>query len=203
MIPRKKLAMLLEEVEPLTNVKLSLEQYTISADLAATILFIAENTYKDISNKAVCDLGCGSGRLAIGAALLGAKTVYAVDVDKDAILLARKNATKLGVKNKIIFLNTDVRELSILCDTVIMNPPFGSWHKHFDMIFLDKAIEIGKVIYSLHKSNNKIRNFITKFVKSRNRKLDTILKFPFDISHTYEFHRKKRYRIFVDLYRII
>ncbi len=204
MLPRKRLAMLLEVVEPLKKAKLSLEQYTIPAELAATILFIVESKYKDISNKIVCDLGCGSGRLSIGAALLNARKVYAIEIDKDAISIAEKNAEKLGVKDKICFLNIDVKDVrSLYCDTVIMNPPFGSWHKHYDILFLSKAIEIGKIIYSLHKSSSKIRNFITKFVEDRDRRVDAIFKFPFEIPYTYDFHRKKKYVTVVDFYRIV
>jgi ribosomal protein L11 methyltransferase len=43
------------------------------------------------SEAVVADIGCGSGILAIGAALLGAKTVYAVDIDPLAVRAARDN----------------------------------------------------------------------------------------------------------------
>ncbi|KPQ39249.1 MAG: ribosomal protein L11 methyltransferase PrmA [Phormidium sp. OSCR] len=39
----------------------------------------------------VADIGCGSGILSIGAALLGAKKIYAVDVDSLAVKAARAN----------------------------------------------------------------------------------------------------------------
>jgi ribosomal protein L11 methyltransferase len=39
----------------------------------------------------VADVGCGSGVLSIGAALLGAKKVYAVDIDPLAVRAARSN----------------------------------------------------------------------------------------------------------------
>ena len=40
----------------------------------------------------VLDVGCGTGVLAIAAALLGAGTVEAVDVDGDAVVATRRNA---------------------------------------------------------------------------------------------------------------
>jgi ribosomal protein L11 methyltransferase len=43
--------------------------------------------------KRVLDYGCGSGILAIGAALCGAVTVDAVDIDPDAVSSAQANAT--------------------------------------------------------------------------------------------------------------
>lgn len=40
----------------------------------------------------ILDMGCGSGILGIGAYLLGAKRVLAVDIDENAVLITRKNA---------------------------------------------------------------------------------------------------------------
>ncbi len=47
----------------------------------------------------VLDMGCGSGILGIGALLLGAKDVLAVDIDKNAVDIAVKNATLNKVQN--------------------------------------------------------------------------------------------------------
>ncbi len=46
----------------------------------------------DTEGKSVLDMGCGSGILGIGALLLGAKDVLAVDIDKNAVDIAVKNA---------------------------------------------------------------------------------------------------------------
>ena len=43
------------------------------------------------SKPVVVDIGCGSGILSIGAVLLGAKTVYGVDIDPLAVQAARSN----------------------------------------------------------------------------------------------------------------
>ena len=45
----------------------------------------------------VLDYGCGSGILAIGAALLGARHVDAVDIDPAAVQATRDNALRNGV----------------------------------------------------------------------------------------------------------
>ena len=45
----------------------------------------------------VLDYGCGSGILAIGAALMGAKDIDAVDIDPAAVLSTRDNAAHNGV----------------------------------------------------------------------------------------------------------
>ncbi len=42
----------------------------------------------------VLDLGCGSGILSIGAVILGASAVYAVDIDENSVKIATENADK-------------------------------------------------------------------------------------------------------------
>lgn len=49
----------------------------------------------------VVDYGCGSGILAIAAALLGAEEVWAVDNDPQALVATRDNATRNGVEARV------------------------------------------------------------------------------------------------------
>lgn len=53
----------------------------------------------------VLDLGCGSGILAIAAALLGAAHVTAVDIDPVAVEITRENAEINGVTDRITTLH--------------------------------------------------------------------------------------------------
>jgi len=69
----KTLQHALEDIETFENPKIELEQYTTSSHIAACILHTAQFVYNDINGKCVADLGCGSGVLSIGAALLGAQ----------------------------------------------------------------------------------------------------------------------------------
>ncbi len=48
------------------------------------------------------DLGCGSGILAIGAAMLGASPLLAVDIDHDSVVATRENARINAVDGKIV-----------------------------------------------------------------------------------------------------
>jgi putative methylase len=73
LVRKLDLELALSKIQPYSEPAPDLEQYTISADVAATVLYIAAYSYGNIVNKRVVDLGCGTGRLAIGAALLGAK----------------------------------------------------------------------------------------------------------------------------------
>ena len=51
----------------------------------------------DIKDKIVIDYGCGSGILGVAALLLGAKKVYATDIDPQAVLATKQNAELNGV----------------------------------------------------------------------------------------------------------
>ncbi|MFB9887174.1 50S ribosomal protein L11 methyltransferase [Balneatrix alpica] len=48
----------------------------------------------DLQDKVVVDYGCGSGILGIAALLLGAKQVYAIDIDPQALEATRDNAER-------------------------------------------------------------------------------------------------------------
>ena len=52
----------------------------------------------DVKDKVVIDYGCGSGILAIAAALLGAKKVIGVDIDPQALESTQANAERNGVQ---------------------------------------------------------------------------------------------------------
>lgn len=49
----------------------------------------------------VLDIGTGSGVLAIAAALLGARHVYAVDHDPEAVRTARENVARHGLEDRV------------------------------------------------------------------------------------------------------
>ena len=51
--------------------------------------------------ESVVDVGTGSGILAIGAALFGARQVLAVDIDPDAVRVARENVAHNGVEDRV------------------------------------------------------------------------------------------------------
>ena len=51
----------------------------------------------DLAGRSVADVGCGSGILAVGACLMGADPVVAVDIDPLAVEVAKENAARNGV----------------------------------------------------------------------------------------------------------
>jgi ribosomal protein L11 methyltransferase len=68
---------------------------------ASTFLCLQWLDQQDLADKVVIDYGCGSGILGIAALLLGARQVYAVDLDPQAVLSTRQNAALNQVEHKI------------------------------------------------------------------------------------------------------
>lgn len=64
---------------------------------ASTFLCLQWLGKTDIKDKVVIDYGCGSGILGVAALLLGAKKVYATDIDPQAVLATKQNAELNGV----------------------------------------------------------------------------------------------------------
>ncbi|MBP2172973.1 putative methylase [Methanococcus voltae] len=85
---------------------------------------------------------------------------------------------------------------------VIQNPPFGAQttNKFADRIFLEKALEVGDVVYTIH--NTPSREFIKKYVADNERNITHIFQAYFRIPAIYEFHKKKFVNVPVDIYRI-
>ena len=186
--------MLLEKVEGFTNPLPEMEQYATPAPVAADLLYLA---YLRGDLEVVCDLGCGTGTLAIGAALLGARAI-GVEMDPEALKVARRNAQKMGVD--VDFIRGDVGSIAMRgIDTVVMNPPFGAQKASLgDKAFLRKATEIAGEIYSLHNLGSE--GFIRRFVEPCI--VQEIHRIPFPLKRCFEFHKSDIRTIEIELYRI-
>ena len=82
----------------------------------------------ELDGKTVIDYGCGSGVLAIAAALLGAAEVIGIDNDPQAIEASRDNATRNGVAKKILLRLPDIDERT-LADLLVANILAGPLHE--------------------------------------------------------------------------
>jgi len=74
----------------------------------------------------IADVGTGSGCLAITLALeTPGATVAATDISAEALVIARANATALGVTTRIDFRHTSLLDgVSGLFDLLVANPPY-------------------------------------------------------------------------------
>lgn len=68
---------------------------------ATTRLCLDWLNQQNLTGKTVIDYGCGSGILGIAALLMGAKQVYAVDIDPQAVLATQQNAKRNQVDDRI------------------------------------------------------------------------------------------------------
>jgi ribosomal protein L11 methyltransferase len=73
------------------------------------------------TGRTVLDAGCGSGVLAVAAAVMGAARVTAVDVDLDAVDATVANARRNGVADRVDALSTPVHEVPGAFDLVVAN----------------------------------------------------------------------------------
>ncbi len=192
---KKKLEIALESLEGFRNPKIHLEQYATPANLASFILTNAE-LFGDLGT--VFDLGCGTGILAIGSAMLGAYAV-GVDIDEEALRISKANAEKLGVA--VDFIACDVRNLEVKKRvTVLMNPPFGIQRRHADRPFLERAFEIADTVYSIHSAESEV--FIRRRAEERGFKITHLWRFMIPLRRTYSFHEKAFKFIPVEVFRI-
>ncbi|QLH74634.1 MAG: methyltransferase [Methanomassiliicoccales archaeon] len=184
---KKELEMELQKVRPFVRPRADLEQYPTSATIAAEMVFTAY-ARGDIEGRTVLDLGCGTGVLSVGAALMGATRVIGVELDEGALAIARDNALAAGVE--IELMKGDVGCFQGRVDTVLQNPPFGSQNRNADRPFLDKAMAVADVVYSLHMSET--IGFLAQYASERGFVIEFQKRFKFDIPHTFAFHRKSR-----------
>ena len=215
------LELMLSKAEPHPAPTPDLEQYTISPGTAATMLYIAAYANGNIIDKTVVDLGCGTGRLALGAAFLGAREVVGVDIDKTAVKIAFENSLKLGLDKRTEWVTADIDAVHGRFDTVLQNPPFGVQKRKADRKFLLKALEVGRIVYSLHKRPNEDSNFIQKlkansdrailvspslfmkrFIEQNGGRIEAVYGLLMTVPHMFSFHTEKRHEFAVDMYVI-
>ncbi len=97
---------------------------------------------------AVLDVGCGTGVLAMCAALLGAESVHAVDIDAEAVKVAKANAERGGfaidvecgnlLENR--YENADIVVANIIADAVMKLAPAAKEHLNDGGIYIVSGI---------------------------------------------------------------
>lgn len=206
-LSKGRLGVLLGGFETFLGPKVRLEQYPTEPEIAADMLWKAYQL-GDIEGKVIGDFGCGTGILGLGAKALGADKVSLVDIDEDALIIAKKNISRgksEGLfeegRGEISIFHTNIEDFEGKVDTVLQNPPFGTKVRGADRAFIERASVLGKVVYSLHKTET------AAFVRNLGEKVRLhathIWDYDFALKPTYSFHKSKMRRIKVSCIRFV
>lgn len=206
-IKLRKLEEYLQSVDTFGKPKILLEQYLTPSHIASQLTFTIQNNYNDFGDKLVADLGCGTGMLSIGAAILGASHVVGFELDENALEIATNNIVEMEIPN-VDFVQCDLLDAEAITkwsasfDTVIMNPPFGTKkNAGMDVKFLETAIRLThNVVYSLHKTTT--RDFIGRKLKEFGVTGEVIAELRYNLEASYKFHKKSSVDVQVDVWRI-
>ncbi len=219
-IRKLDLELFLSQLETQPSPSARLEQYTTSPAIAANILYMAAYSNSDIFRKSVLDLGCGTGRFALGAAYLSAENIVGIDIDCLAIKTAVKNSKMVNLNGIVQWVLGDINAVGGEFDTVLQNPPFGVQSREADRAFLVKALEVGKKVYSLHnhpavdrrlikqlKSSGCLLQvlpspFLERFITKNGGTVKSVYAMLMTIPKMFDFHKKARHDFVTDLYII-
>jgi putative methylase len=173
-----------------------LEQVVTPAEAAAELLFTALAA-GDLDGHSVLDLGTGTGRLAIGAALLGASPVVGVDADERALTVARAAAAERTLP--VEFACSEVGDWSREAEVVVMNPPFGAQRSHADRPFWDAAFRAaGRSVYAFSLAES--RTFIARRAVAANAHVLESRPIAWELPRTFPHHTRRRVTLAVDLW---
>lgn len=202
---KSALAQQLGVVAGFDDPRADLEQYRTPPDLAAHLVHRAD-LEGDLQDRTVVDLGCGTGMLALAAALRGPDTVVGVDIDPGPLATARDNERKVGSTTSVSWVRADATRVPLSPPaeetTVVMNPPFGaqSGNEHADRGFLATAAETASVSYSLHNAGSE--EFVRSFAADNGGSVTHAFAAEFEVPHQFDFHAEQSQDIDAELYRI-
>ena len=182
------------------NPNFFLEQYSTSLD-------ILQNYYSflpPVESSSIVDLGVGTGILSFLAIKSGARRVIGIDIDKQVLQVANKNAQIINIQNlnlihsSVEFFN--FKRFVQKVDGVIMNPPFGTKRKFLDFVFLKRAMQTNGWIISLHKSNLESDKMISRLCSENKYVIQNKKKMNYNLPNTHTKHALSSYPVEVSLY---
>jgi putative methylase len=195
---RADLVRRLQRVPELPEPRPELEQVASPAEAAATLLASVER-HDGLAGRSVLDLGCGTGRLSIGAAILGASPVAGLDADPRAIAVAVDAARAEGVS--VDFSVGRVGETGAPAEIVVMNPPFGAQRRHADRPFWEAAFRLARrSVYAFSLAAS--RTFIARLMVVRHARVLEVVPVPWSLGRTFPHHRHRHVSLEVDLWAI-
>jgi putative methylase len=182
----------------------SLEQYRTPPELAAHLVHTAD-LQGDIEDRTVVDLGCGTGMLALGAALRGPTRVVGLDIDPDPLATALENERKVASTTNVEWVRGDATDAPLRHagpTTVVMNPPFGaqSGNEHADRAFLATAATVAGVSYSIHNAGS--REFVESFAGDNGGEVTHAFGAEFELPRQFDHHDADTRVIDAEVFRI-
>lgn len=184
--------------------RVDLEQYRTPPELASYLVHTAD-LQGDIDNQVVVDLGCGTGMLALAAALRGPERVLGLDIDGAALSTARKNQSRIASTSSVSWVRGDATRIPLSPPeqtTVIMNPPFGAQNgnEHADRAFLETTAAIASVSYSIHNAGS--ADFVESFAEDNGGEVTHAYSAEFKLPKQFDHQHQDSRTIEVELFRI-
>ena len=192
---RKGLDLLLRSIPGFPDPQRELEQYPTPPEGALELLERARQA-GDLAGS-VADLGCGTGRLALGAAFLGAQ-VIGVELDKAALAVARGAAVDAGLA--VEWRCEPVENWMQRVDTVIMNPPWGAQRPGADRPFLQAALETANSIWSIQPAVSD--RFLRRYVEQLGGAVAGAWPVALRLERTMPHHTRERETVEGTLYHL-
>ncbi|MFW6017940.1 MAG: METTL5 family protein [Halapricum sp.] len=203
MVTKSALAQQLGVVAGFDDPRAPLEQYRTPPEVAASLVHTAD-LQGDIEDRTVIDLGCGTGMLALSAALRGPDRVVGLDLDPAPLATARDNERRVGTTSVVEWIRADATRapLPIEDATVVMNPPFGAQagNEHADRAFLETTAEIAAVSYSIHNEGS--REFVESFAADNGGEVTHAFAVELDLPRQFDFHESDSETIDAEAFRI-
>jgi putative methylase len=203
---RRSLARRLGVVRDFQDPTASLEQYTTSSEIAASLVHVADQR-GDVAGETILDLGTGTGMLALAAALRGPDRVLGLEVDPHPLETARENATRVNATTDVDWIVGDATDLPLQftpADDVVVfsNPPFGAQdgHEHADRAFLDEIKPIARVSYTIHNAGSSA--FLESYVDDADATITDAFAVELEVDEQFDFHTNDTATIDAEAYRI-
>ena len=140
---------------------------------------------KNKSKLKILDIGIGSGCILLS--ILKEKLNFygtGIDISKKCIDIARINANKLGVKNRLKLIKSDIDNFNYgKYDLIISNPPYI---KKIDLKYLEKDVIDFEPVLALNgglKGLSEIRKVINKASKLIKKSGQLVLEIAFNQKH--------------------
>ena len=120
-----------------------------SGSHATTSLCLSWLTKHPLSDNVIIDYGCGSGILALAAAKLGAKKVYAVDISEQAISATKENANINHIQPEKLIVDypqhIPISDADIVIANILANPLMELIHRFASLIHTNGQIVLSGI----------------------------------------------------------